>query len=143
MVSLNLTLLVELVLFLFFYAVARRFVLVPLHRFIIQREERIKRDQEHAQKYKQDVERLREHVADQLAQAQQRGTQRLRDARFSAYRQNRIEADERRQQAESEVAAFHARVQGEVERERARYADVMPELVDAIDRQINIEGSLL
>ena len=71
------------------------------------------------------------------------GAQRLREARFNAYRQNRIDADERQRNADVEVSAFYARIQAQVERERERYPQVLPDLVQAMDRQVNVEGSLM
>lgn len=143
MVSLNLTIVVEFTLFLVFYLVSRRYILAPLHRLIIERQERVRRDEEQARQLQQESERLGQAQAELLARAQAEASTRLRDARFSAYRQNRIEADERRRQADAEVAAFHGRVLAELEHERRRYPEVLPDLVEAVDRQINIEGSLL
>jgi F-type H+-transporting ATPase subunit b len=143
MVSLNLTVVVELALFLIFYGVSRRLVFAPLHRLMIERQARIRREQDLAREEQIEADRLRQLQSDRLVATQQHGAQRLRQARFNAYRQNRIEADERRQNADAEVAAFHARVQSQVGRERERYADVLPDLVAAMDRQVNVEGSLM
>jgi len=143
MVSLNLTIVVELALFLIFYGVSRRIIFAPLHRLMIERQARIRHEQDLAQKDQIEADRLQELQAERLAVAQQEGAQRLREARFTAYRQNRIEADERRQNADTEVAAFHVHIQAHIEHERERYAQVLPDLVEAMDRQVNVEGSLM
>jgi F-type H+-transporting ATPase subunit b len=143
MVSLNLTIVVELALFLIFYGVSRRFIFAPLHRLTIERQARIRREQDLAQKDQIEADRLQQLQADRLVATQQQGAQRLREARFNAYRQNRIEADERRQNADTEVAAFHVHIQAHIEHERERYAQVLPDLVEAMDRQVNVEGSLM
>ncbi|HUW60981.1 MAG TPA: hypothetical protein VMZ06_08245 [Candidatus Bathyarchaeia archaeon] len=143
MVSLNLTFVVQLALFLVFYAVSRRLIFEPLHRLMLERQARIRHEEDLAKKDQQESERLQELEAERLAAAQQQGAQRLRDARFNAYRQNRIEADERRQNADAEVAAFHARVQNQIDGEQGRYSQVLPDLVEAMDRQVNVEGSLM
>ena len=143
MISLNLTIVVELALFALFYGVSRRYIFSPLHRLMISRQDRIGRDEDRAAHDEREAARVRDEQAARFAGAQRAAAQRLREARFAAYRRNRIEADERRRRAESEVSAFRARVRGDVKSERERYGAQLPELVAAIDRQINIEGSLL
>jgi len=143
MVSSNLTIVVELALFLVFYAVSRRLIFAPLHRLMLDRQARIRREEDLAQKDQIEADRLQQLQAEQLATTQQQGAQRLRDARFNAYRQNRVEAEERRQYADAEITAFHARIQAQVQRERQRYDQVLPDLVEAMDRQVNVEGSLM
>lgn len=142
MVSFNLTMLVELALFLIFYGVSRWLVFAPLHRLILERRARIHQDEEKARADREEVERLEQMHARRLLEIQQEAGQRLRDARFAAYRGNRVEADERRRQAEAEMAVFRARVYRDVEAERQRYGEMLPGLVEAMDRQINVEGSL-
>jgi F-type H+-transporting ATPase subunit b len=143
MVSLNLTIVVELVLFLVFYAVSRRLIFGPLHRLMIERQARIQREEDRAKKDQHEADRLQELHAERFAAVQQQGAHRLRNARFNAYREARIATDEMRQNADADVIAFHARIQAQLERERERYPQVLPDLVEGMDRQINVEGSLM
>ena len=143
MVSLNLTLAVEMVLFLIFSVVARRLVFVPLHRMLLDRHAKVHQDEEQAQKDREEADRIQQLQADRLAEAQRLGTQRLREARFNAYRQNRDEADEQRKKLDADVAAFNARIHAQVDQERKQYPRILPGLVETMDRQINAEGSLM
>lgn len=142
MLSFNLTVLVELALFVVFYRVSRWLVFAPLHRLILERRAHIRQDEEKARADHEEIQRLEQLHAQRLVEAQQDAGLRLREARFTAYRQNRIEADERRDQAEAEVAVFRARVYEDIETERHRYGELLPEIIEAMDRQINVEGSL-
>jgi len=143
MVSLNLTIVVELALFLIFYGVSRRLIFAPLHRLMLERQAKIRHEEDLAQIDQIEADRLQQLQADRLDATQRQGAQRLREARFNAYRQNRIDADERQRNADVEVSAFYARIQAQVEHERERYPQVLPDLVQAMDRQVNVEGSLM
>lgn len=142
MLSFNLTLAVELALFLVFYAVSRRFFFVPLHRLIRERRAKIRRDEEKARSDEEEVQRVKKLHEERLAEAQQEAGRRLRETRFNAYTRNRVEIEKNRQQAEAEVAAFRAQVNAQIENERREYAGMLPPLVEAMNRQINVEGSL-
>ena len=48
-----------------------------------------------------------------------------------------------RAQAEADIAAFRASIDGEVEAERRKLPALMPEVVEAMDHRISAEGSLL
>ena len=143
MVSINLTLLVELGLFLLFLTVTNRFIFRPLLRIMDEREAAVTQDKQAAQSGQEEARRLETLHADKALEARKLTAARLREARDEAYRHNREELEQLRQTADSELTTFRAKVVAQLESERAKCNDLLPSVVDAIDRQLHAEGSIL
>ena len=143
MITVNFTILIEVALFLVFLGGANRILFRPLLRIMDAREEKIAQDRATAESSTKEAARLEGLYIENLTKAHQQAAQRLHKARFDAYQENRTEIDRLRAQAEADIAAFRASIDGEVEAERRKLPALMPEVVEAMDHRISAEGSLL
>jgi len=106
MVTLNATLLVELVLFLGFLWVLRRIVFRPLLALMDARTDKVTGDRVGAEADREAAERMKARYIDTLTRTNQEALQRLRHARLRAYQMNRVTLDELRTQSDAEVVSF-------------------------------------
>ncbi|HOE66313.1 MAG TPA: ATP synthase F0 subunit B [Candidatus Hydrogenedentes bacterium] len=143
MVSLNVTLFVEIVLFLLFLWVVNRTVFRPLLRVMDQRGVKMAALRASAEAGRAEAERMQALYIEHLTKANQAAAERLRAARLNAYRENRLSLDELREQAEAELAGHREKLADRLDTERETYAAIVPRLLQEMDRQVRMDGSLL
>jgi F-type H+-transporting ATPase subunit b len=143
MIALNFTLVVQLVLFLIFLWVTNTMVFRPLLKTMDARTAKVADDQAKAETDARDAERLEGQYTNRLTNAHQVASQRLHKARYDAYQQNRTSLDELKRRADTDVANYRATMDGMIETERQKLPGMIPAIVDAMDRQVSAEGTLL
>ncbi len=140
MVEFNLTLFIELGLFLFFLWLMKRMVFRPMLSVMDQREEQIARDLAEARKAETEAQEIEEQYARTIAQIRQEAAlereRRLQEARTERTR----ELAQRRRKMLEEVEATREEVHRLIEQERTRYPDLVQELVQALAGHSGLEG---
>ncbi len=142
MIQFNFTLVVEMVLFLVFLWVTNKFMFRPVRRVMDERDAKIGQDKSTAAQDAAEAQHLESQFIEQLTQTDQAAAQRLRQARYEAYQHNRAELEALRHQADADVGAFRDAIERQVAEERQKYAELIPGLVESMDRQLRTEGSL-
>ncbi len=142
MISLNFTLVVELVLFLIFLGVTNRLIFRPLLRIMDEREATVARDKEQAAAAAQSASALEVENAERVTEAHRAAPHNLRSARDEAYRAYRLEMEELRKKADQELGLFRAEIAQQIDGQRTTYPDLVPSLVKSIDERLHVEGSV-
>ena len=137
MIVLNFTLLVQLGLFLLFLFVTNKVVLRPILRTMDTRTAKVEEDQAAADADRKEADRVETALKERLTGIHQEEALRLRRARLDEYQKNREVLDEMRRHANAEVDEHRKSMEQQVEAERLKYAQLLPSIVEAIDRQVN------
>ncbi|HNR36350.1 MAG TPA: hypothetical protein PKO36_14300 [Candidatus Hydrogenedentes bacterium] len=143
MISLNFTLILQFVLFLIFLWGANTMVFRPLLKVMDDRKAKIENDRAVADAETREVQELDSVYTRRLAEAHQAAAHRLHQARHEVYQRNRDFLEEQKRRADAEVAAERAAMDARIEMERGKFPELLPGIVEAMDRQIDAEGSLL
>jgi F-type H+-transporting ATPase subunit b len=143
MVSINLTLLIEMGLFVLFLWVTKRFLLGPLVRVMDDRAAGIARDEADAAKDGKDAELMELTHRARITEAHQSAARRIHEARYEANREVRHAFEARLKVCEESVEQYRMEIDRQRDAERVKYADMMPVLMEAMDRRIHSEGRLL
>ncbi len=142
MVTINFTLVCEIVSFLVFLWVSNTFMFQPLRRLMEERESRIARDKEAARNATAEAERLSSEYVARLTEAHQNAAVALRQTRQDAYLHHRAAMDARRHDADAALTQFREELVQKLDEERKQYAGLLKDLVGSIDRQIRQEGTV-
>lgn len=140
MVTLNFTLVVELILFLVFLWGTKRFILRPLLEALDARESSIKESKAHAEEFAERSETFEEEYRAQSAAMRRAVDEYYRDGRRRALNEHGRHLAEERHKADETVAAARAAARQQVESERGQCAVLAPELADIISKQLEIGG---
>jgi F0F1-type ATP synthase membrane subunit b/b' len=143
MISLNFTLLVQFSLFLLFLWGTNRFVFRPLLRLMDTRVNKVEGDKTAAEADAKEAQRLESLYKDRLTNVHQVSARRLHKARLEAYQENRRVLEELKRRSELEITAYRATMEEQVEVERRRFPELLPGIIEAMDRRVNAEGTLL
>lgn len=143
MITLNLTFVVELFLFLIFLAVARRIVWHPLLQLMQRRQETFENRRSIAAQKEAQARQLVDSYHDKLARTNQQAVQQKNDTVYAAHRARRILVAELKARADLEVLEYHAMLQKELEEQRKRFPEMLPGLIEVMDYHIEKEGALL
>lgn len=141
MIALNFTLFVQLGLFLLFLYVTNKIVLRPLLKTVDARTAKIEGDQAAATADAQAAANAESVVKERLAGIQHDEALRLRKARQDEYQKNRGVIDDLKRRANAGVEEYRAQMDRTIEEERTAYPQLIPAIVEAMDRQINAEGA--
>lgn len=140
MVTLNLTLIVQLVLFLVFLWGMHRLAFRPTLEALDARDERIARDEEAAAVAAKEAAKLESRYADELAAARQEASAMVSQVRREAVDDRNARLAEARRAADEAVAAARAAAQQELAAERARYEELVPGLLAEMRRKMSLGG---
>jgi len=140
MIALNFTLVVQLLLFLLFLYVTNKVVIRPLLKTMDARSAKVEEDQAAADADRKEAERVEAAVKDRLTGIHQEDALRLRKARQDEYQKNRGVLEEMKRRANADVDAYRAQMDRRVEEERRNYPQLVPSIVEAMDRRVNTEG---
>jgi len=141
MIALNFTLVVQLLLFLLFLYVTNKVVLRPLLKTMDARSAKVEKDTAAAEADSREAERVEGAVKNRLTGIHQEEALRLRKARHDEYQENRETLEEMKRRANAGVDAYRAQMDRRVEEERRNYPQLVPAIVEAMDRQVNTEGN--
>lgn len=141
--SINLTIVIQLALFLIFLWGAYRMFYRPTFGVMDGRAEKMAKDQAEAESAASDAESMEAHYTRRLTESHQEASQRLHQAKYDAYGRNREDLDKLRARSDEEVAVCRADVAKQLEQERAKCAALLPGLVDAMDQQLTKKGTLV
>jgi F0F1-type ATP synthase membrane subunit b/b' len=136
MVTLNLTLLIELGLFLVFLWGTARFVLRPVLLTIDTREEEIEADLRKAQSDEADAARLELEYADALAQARMMADDTYRRARLQTLRDHQVFISEERERADATVAAVRIEALRAADEAKPAVLAAAPELANQLTEKL-------
>ncbi len=143
MIALNLTLVIQFVLFLLFLWGTNKMVFRPLLKTMDARKAKIEGDRATAETETREVHELDATYTKRLASAHQASAKRLHQARQEVHQRIRDALDERKRRADAEVAADRAAMDANIAEERKKFPGLLPGIVDAMGRQVDTEGSLL
>lgn len=143
MITLNLTFLIEVFLFLLFLAVARRIAWHPLLQLMQRRQETFVNRRSTAAQKEARARQLVDSYHDKLARTNQQAVQQKNDAVYAAHRAHRVLIASLKAKADLEVLEYHAILMKELEEQRKRFPELLPGLIEVMDYQIEKEGGLL
>ena len=136
MVTLNFTLLVELILYLIFLWGTARFILSPILRTIDAREESLEQAQVKTQADQAEAERLENEYARAIAETRAHADDTLRHRRHQAVQEHMIFIAEERQRADQTVAAVRMEAERAAEEARPQVLEAAPQLVESITQKL-------
>jgi len=139
MISLNLTLFVEVGLFLLFLWACRRWVFTPVLRVLDEREASLEAGKTEAQRDLELAEELEARCYRELAEARRQAKLATDHAMREAHEARARAVSARRHQAEEAVQAAAAEAAAAVERERAQLDALAPEMAAAIRTRLGLE----
>lgn len=142
MIAINLTFFIEMALFLLFFLLARRWVFLPVIQMMDRRADTVRRDESAREAAHRDTERMAQEYRVKLTDADQDAARRIERARYTGYRENRQLMEALKQQVDTEVDAYHEQMRRRVEAQRQEFPQLIPELVEAMDRQIKTGGTV-
>lgn len=133
MVSINFTLVVELLLFLLFLWGTNRFILRPTVKTIDERQELLEHNEELTARDLADAQALEERRTAELSRLYRQTEERVREARRAAMnaRLDRIQREMKR--ADAEIAQFRAELRAQVEEQSSAARKLAPEVAEAIE----------
>lgn len=140
MVTLNLTLIFELVLFLIFLWGTAVFILRPVLRFLDEREEKIVRDQSQAETDSEEAGGLEQRYAQEMSTVRRSADDEFRDKRRAALEAHATTLSEKRHQADEAVAQVREEAMTQVAGERGAYKSLAPGLADLISERLGMGG---
>jgi len=143
MITVNLTIILEMALFLLFLAGANRLAWRPLLRLVARRKAKAETDRREAEQGLTAAQQIREDYRKKLAEADQRAAHLIGETTYNAHRDRRNLIAELKIQADMELDAYHDSIQRELETQRRRFPELLPGLIEAMDQQITTGGRLL
>lgn len=140
MVTLNLTMAVQLVLFLVFLWGANRFFFGPILRLIDQREELVEQSRANAEADDETTAELEARYAHEMARIRRSADEEFRDERRAALDAHAATLSEQRHRADETVAKVREEAMKQVEGERAVYKTLAPGVADLIADRLGMGG---
>ena len=140
MVTLNFTIVVELILFLVFLWGTKRFILRPLLEALDARETSLEESEANAQEAAERAGTLEEQYHRENSAMRREADEAFRGGRRKALNEHGRHLAEERHKADEAVAAAREAARGQVDDERSQCAALAPELADIISDQLGIGG---
>jgi F-type H+-transporting ATPase subunit b len=139
MVTINFTIVVQLVLFLTFLWVTNKLVLRPILRVMDERDRTNRENQEASERDTERAQKLESDYAAQIASARRQGVVTVEKARREALNERMQALAARKQVAEEQVAAVHREAMGHVDTARGSYAQLAPALISDIATRLQVD----
>ncbi len=143
MVSINLTLLVQLVLFAIFLVVTHYCFLKPALELMDRREAKVENDETRAEQHRFDAERLEAYYGRELSSARRLAAERIEQARRRALEERWRLIAEHKRETEREIEKHRHGLQEQLAEEREHYGALVPEIEEAIARRLSGPGGRL
>lgn len=137
MVSLNFTLVVELLLFLLFLWGTNRFILRPTVKTIDEREQLVKHNEEFTARDTAEAASLEERRAAELSRLYRETEERVREARRTAMNARLDRLQQEMKEADAEIARYRAELAAQVEQQKSDARSIAPEIAAAIEAQLD------
>lgn len=141
MVTVNLTLLVELVLFLIFLWGAHRIAFKPVVKILDEREEKIAADRQAGEDAAREADSLSKIHSDRIAEVRRAAGREMDGLRREAMQDRLARVQKRQQEADAAIDELRGRLAEEIAQQRSAYDAVMPDLVNRIKGQVVTGGN--
>ena len=141
MVTVNLTLLVELVLFLIFLWGAHRIAFKPVVKILDDREEKIAADRQTGVDAAKEADSLSQIYSDRIAEVRRAAGREMDGLRREAQQDRLAQVQKRQHEADAMIAELRGHLAEEVAQQRNAYDALMPDLVNRIKGQIVTGGN--
>jgi len=142
MIVVNFTLLVQVGLFLLFMVVSHRYFLRPVLDVMDEREHTIEEDQAQAEKLQEEAERCEVYYARELASARRVAANRVEEARRTALDERFDVIQRAKQDSAARIEEAREKQRQRLFKERRRYQDMAPQIVEIIDARVRGGGPL-
>lgn len=136
MVTINLTVLIELILFLVFLWGTQRFILTPVLRTMDDRSDAIEQDVTRAVENDEQSDDLENQYRHEIAVIRRNADEELHQAKQESTREHNEFVEQERVKAEEAVAAVRAQAQAQVEEQREAALAFVPELTQLLEAQL-------
>lgn len=143
MVTLNLTFVVEVFLFLVFLAIARRIGWRPLLQLMRRRQETFENRRSAAAQNATQAQQLVDAYHERLSRTNQQAVQQKNDTIYAARRARRVLIAELKAKADLEVLEYHEALQKELVEHRKKFPEALPSLIEVMDYQIEKGGRMI
>ena len=140
MVTINFTIVVQLVLFLVFLWGLQKWVLAPMLATMDEREDTISANKKSAQSDRKAAEELDAEYARSIAQARRDAANVLRSSQAQALQRRNEQIRKRREEVDALVQAHSEQALQLVEAERTVFASVVPGLAEAMISRLRVKG---
>lgn len=140
MVSLNFTIVVELILFLIFLWVTNKVILKPALRLLDERDDAVTANHEQAETDTETAQQLEAQYSSEISTARREVSLRIEQVRRELNSQHNQKVSEQRKKGDAEVEAAHEEAMKQVEAQRAAYGPLVDDLVKVLDQQMHAEG---
>lgn len=132
MVTINLTIVIQVLLFLVFMWTMNKWVFAPVLTLLDARRETVERDKKQAGEAQETAVRLERKYAVEIAAIHREASQQVVQAHRAAQEAHNERVLKLKQEAEAELREVRERVMGEVSEQRKQYPSCVPELADAV-----------
>jgi F-type H+-transporting ATPase subunit b len=139
MVTLNLTLLIQVGLFLLFMWGTDRLILRPMLRLVDQRDEQVEGDRAQAQESAEKARELEERYAREISSARRKATFEIERARNEALEERMRQVAERRRVIEEHVEQARRDAQAEAESQRDQFDSLAESLAGAMRERVGVK----
>jgi F-type H+-transporting ATPase subunit b len=136
-VSLNFTLVIELILFLIFLWGTNKFILRPTVKTIDQREDLVRHNEQSTERDAVLATDLEAQHSIELSRLYRETEERVRDARRMAMNARSTRVQEEMKQADAEIAQFRTEVLAEVDQQRTEARNLAPQVAQAIESHLD------
>ena len=141
MVTLNFTLVVNLIMFLVFLWAMNTFVFRPLFKVMDTRDARMAEDHETAKTAGTAAAQLEKAYASKVAALHRDETRKVRDAHWEAQAAHNKRVAELKEREEAELDIVRADAMDQVNVERRKYAELVETLSGQVAERLNLEGT--
>lgn len=138
MVTLNFTIVVELILFLVFLWGTKQFILRPLLEALDAREASLQESEAHAQESAERAAALEAQYHTESAAMRRAADENFRGGRRKALNEHGRHLAEERHQADEAVAAAREAARAQVDNEQSQCAALAPELADILSERLGV-----
>ncbi len=140
MVSINATLVIELILFLIFLWGTKTFFLRPMLDTMDKRESRLQEDEECVERDTSDAEKMEDEYDHAIDRTQRKIHEKVEKERRSAIERQLNTLMEHRREGDKEVSQVRDAALKQVEDERQKFASLKPQIVSTIAKRLGIGG---
>lgn len=141
MVTLNFTLLIELILFLIFLWGTARFILRPVLESIDARQEAIAQDEESAEANEQAANELEETYSQRVSELHHKADATFQDARREATQAHLARIAAKREDSDKAIAEVQQDAADQIKSQRDTIRSSVPEVAELIARQLKSGGA--
>jgi F0F1-type ATP synthase membrane subunit b/b' len=143
MLSLNFTVIITMLVFLLFLRITSRAVWRPLIRHMVRRERLFTTHEKAIAQHLQEATQLKARITLQLEKKEKQLVRELDEKTQQAHRSRRTLLTEERNRVEQELINLHEELRHYLAKERLRFADALPGLIETMDRQFHEKGPRL